>query len=346
MIRSASLTGYADVARAAGLEPLRMLRAAGLDRSCLDDHDIKIRAGAVRNLLEHSAEASGVEDFGLRLAAERNLSNLGPIGLIAREEPSVRQALESIGHYMRIHNESLTVRINVRSEVAIVSLDIHVGRPRPARQATELAVGVLHRIMRMFLGSKWSPDVVCFAHARPKSVAAHTKFFGSPIEFDHVFTGIVCHPRDLEAPIVTSDPVMARTARRYLDAMLERPHSEAKDVAREMICVLLPTGRCSAERVAVHMGITRRTLDRRLARNGKTFHDILEGVRAELCGRYMDSSARSLTDVANLLGFANLSSFSRWFRVRFGTKASAWSKRLAEPEGFEPSIRLFDRITV
>ncbi len=329
MIRSASLTGYAAIARATGLDPIRMLRAVGLDRSCLDDPDIKIRSSAVRELLEKSAEASGVENFGLRLAEQRNLSNLGPIGLIAREQPTVRQALESMGHYMRLHNESLSVRIDEGDGVSIVSIDIRIGRPVPARQATELAVAVLYRILRMFLGPRWVPEGVCFAHARPTALSAHVKFFGHRIEFGHTFTGIVCTPKDLDAPITTSDSMMARTARRYLDAMFDRSQADTEAVVREMICVLLTTGRCSAEQVATHMGITRRTLDRRLARTGKTFHAILDNVRAELCGRYIDGRHRPLSEVAHLLGFSSLSGFSRWFRAYFGEPASSWAMRLA-----------------
>ena len=85
LIRSACLTNYVEVARSIGLDPYRQLKAAGLSRACLADPDTMIRASAVGRLLEASAHAAGVEDFGLRMAETRRLSILGPIGLLLQE---------------------------------------------------------------------------------------------------------------------------------------------------------------------------------------------------------------------------------------------------------------------
>ena len=101
LIRSASLTHYADVARGAGLDPARMLREFGLPPRCLVDAEIKIRIDAVRRLLEASAERSGVEAFGLLMAEARRLSNLGPLGLLVREQPTLRLAIEAFARYAR-----------------------------------------------------------------------------------------------------------------------------------------------------------------------------------------------------------------------------------------------------
>ena len=92
VIRSASLTNYAEVARSAGLDPLRMVREFGLPARCLDEPDLVIPIDAVRELLEASATRSGVEGFGLLMAEARRLSNLGPLGLLIREQPTLHQS--------------------------------------------------------------------------------------------------------------------------------------------------------------------------------------------------------------------------------------------------------------
>ena len=74
LIRSGSLTHYADVARRAGLDPGRMLREFGLPQRCLDDAEIKVPVDSVRRLLESSADRSGIEAFGLLMAEARRLS--------------------------------------------------------------------------------------------------------------------------------------------------------------------------------------------------------------------------------------------------------------------------------
>ena len=78
VIRSASLTNYAAVARKCGLDPSRMLREFGLPARCLDDPETIVPLDAVRALLEASAERSGVEGFALLMAETRRLSALGP----------------------------------------------------------------------------------------------------------------------------------------------------------------------------------------------------------------------------------------------------------------------------
>lgn len=85
VIRSASLTNYAEIARQFGLDPDPLLREFGLPRRCLEDVELPVPIDAVRALLEASAERSGAEGFGLLMAETRCLSNLGPLGLLLRK---------------------------------------------------------------------------------------------------------------------------------------------------------------------------------------------------------------------------------------------------------------------
>src|SRR5262245_21765493 len=79
LIRAACLTDYVEVARSVGLEPNRMIDAVGLPQASLHNPDLKISLAAFTRLLEVSAKAARVDDFGLRLSERRLLSNLGPL---------------------------------------------------------------------------------------------------------------------------------------------------------------------------------------------------------------------------------------------------------------------------
>src|SRR5688572_27333353 len=104
LTRSATLTDYEHVARSVGLDPFRMLRMAKLPARVLDDPNLMIGADSVGWLLEESARLSGEQAFGLLLAERRSLANLGLLALVMREEPTLRAALQSCAHYMRLHN--------------------------------------------------------------------------------------------------------------------------------------------------------------------------------------------------------------------------------------------------
>ena len=95
--------------------------------------------------------------------------------------------------------------------------------------------------------------------------------------------------------------------------------------ARRIVRMLLPSGLCSVDRVAEHLGMHRRTLNRHLAAEGESVTTIIEAVRAELAEEYLGSSKRRLYEVAELLGFSTAGDFSRWFRGQFGRTPSDWA---------------------
>ncbi len=326
LIRSACLTSYPEIARSLGLQPLRLLDACGIDRRCLDDPDVKLPAGAIGRLLEVSAKAAKVEDFGLRLAETRTLSVLGPVGLLVREEATVRDALGSLMRYIRLHNEALYLRLEERDGEAVISAEIRVERPVPVRQATELTVGVMYRVLRSLLGPQWRPSVR-FTHDPPRQADTHRRLFGGRVRFGRDFNGILCSTRDLDRTIPASDPALARYARQHLETLLARPNTGTADKVRELVWLQLASGRCAVEQVAGQLGMDRRTLHRRLAAERLTFSAIVEAVRTEIVTRTLASRERTLGSVADMLGFGSLSAFSRWFHGRFGTSASTWRSR-------------------
>lgn len=321
LVRSASLTGYAELARSVGLDPLRMLRMADLPPACLDNPDLRVPTESVSRLLETSAALSGVESFGLRLAETRRLSNLGMVGLLARDAPTLREALLLLVQYSRLHNGSLFLELEESGGIATLREELLVHGSGPMRQSTELVLGVMFRILRIFLGADWSPRRVCFVHPAPLDLTVHRRLFGHTLEFGCDFNGVVCTGRDLDTSIASSDPVMARYARQSLDAALTGEQGRMEDDVRQLILALLPSGRCTIEQVARHLGVDRRTVHRQLLRSGASFGALLQDTRAELSARYLESPNRPLSEIAALLGFSGLSAYSRWHRTRFGTSA-------------------------
>lgn len=329
VIRSASMSGYVELARVLGLDPKAMMRKAGLDPRCLDNPETPVRVAAVRQLLESSALAAGIEDFGLRMARGRRMSNLGPISMVLREEPTARQALDTLGRYLRLLNASLLTHIEDHAEVVIIREEFVIDGSGSVRQSIELAVGVMARILAELLGPSWKPQRVCFTHRPPRSSASHRSLFGPAVEFNADFNGIVCAARDLQAPLPPFDSGMAGYARRFLDQALQETGSGTTGSARQLIAALLPGGRCTADQVAAHLGMDRRTLHRHLLAQGVGFSALVASIRGEFALRHIQDSDRSLSELAELLGFSGASALAFWFRRRYGCTVSAW--RVAHP---------------
>ena len=322
-VRSASLVDYPEIAQSVGLDPYKMLERVGLSRSCLRNPDLRISADAVAELLEASASAARVDDFALRLAQRRGLSNLGPLALIVREQPTVRKAIEVLIQYLGVNTDALCPRLEEKDRVVTISRMLS-GKGWRTRQALELSVGMLYRIMKTFLGDAWRPQEVCFMHSAPKQPEVHERFFGTRVKFGWDYDGIVCRAADLERSIPTSDPVMARYLKAYFDSILPSARHEVSETVRELVWVMLNSGTCSVERVAKHLGVDRRTLNRRLASEGRSYSSILDAVRTDMVASFVEHGQRPLNEIACMLGFSGLSAFSRWFRNRFGRSASEW----------------------
>lgn len=319
LVRAASLTNYIEVARGAGLDPNRLLMDAGLTPGMLADPDLKLPSERVAQLLEASAAASGTESFGLRMAETRQLSNLGPVGLLIRDQPTLRDSIAVLIRYHAALNGSISIMLEESAGVVVVREEIVAGPGVPVRQAIELAIGVLLRLMRQVLGNEWRPRRVCFTHPAPMDTRTHLRVFGPCVEFNHDFNGIVCSKDDLDARNPSADPLMARYAQRLLDetVVVDESRTVMEDVRRTVL-LLLPSGRCGIEMVSEHLGLVPRTVQRRLAEQGVSFSELVNQIRIELATRYVTQSDRALTDVAALLGFAALSGFSRWYQGQFG----------------------------
>jgi AraC-like DNA-binding protein len=314
-VRSASLTNYAEVARKVGLDPHRLLSEFGLPQGCLREPELKIPIDAARRLLEASAERSGVEAFGLMMAETRRLSSLGPLGLLVREQPTLRLGAEALARYANRLNEALFLTIEDAGEVVVLREELIVGGAGSVRQSTELAIGVAFRVLQALLGPGWKPRRVCFAHDAPANRSVHKRVFGRIVEFGHNFNGIVCARKDLDAPNPNADPMMARYAQGLVESHLAKPDMTAQ--VRMLVVTLLGTGQCTIDIAAQHLGVSRRTIHRQLAQEGRTFSDIVDAVRRELASRYVIDQHRSLTEVSSLLGFSAPSGFSRWYRRQF-----------------------------
>ena len=328
-VRAASLSKYAEVARRTGLDPQRMLSEFGLPPRCLEEPELRVPLDAVRELLEASAARSGVDGFGLLMAEARRLSDLGPLGLLIREQPTLRLALEAFVHYGRQLNEALFLTSEEVGDVVVLREELIVGRSGLVRQSTELAIGVAYRMLSTFLGAHWRPRRVCFAHDPPADRSVHERVFGRSVEFGHDFNGIVCARSDLEVPNPNADPGIAKLARQMLESAAGTQAPDMGTQVRDIVVMLLGTGACSLERVAQHLGADRRTIHRHLVREGETFSGIVDALRRELAERYLNEGHRSLAEVSSLLGFSAPSAFSRWYRQQFKAKASERRARVA-----------------
>jgi AraC-like DNA-binding protein len=308
-----------------GLNARALVVSVGLPPRCLTDPDLRISASKVQELLTESALQGNVDDFGMRLAERNGLGTLGPLGLLMREQPTIREALNQLSKYAAlVHNDGYSLRIEQDGDSVILEPIIDVGGVPTSRQAKELAIGVLYRILRVLLGDSRKPRSVSLMRPVPRKRDVYRRVLDTTIEFGSEFDGIICDVAMMETQIARTDPAMARYVKAYVDSIASRRSITASSKVRELLQAMIPSGRCSAAEVAQELGIDRRTLHRYLVSEDETFSRILTATRKEMTQRFLEDSDRSLTAVAELVGFSAVSVFLRWFRTNFGCTATEW----------------------
>jgi AraC-like DNA-binding protein len=320
-----------EVAQSLQLSPMEQLRRVGINPSWLNEPDSLIPVSLICQLLENSAKDAGVENFGLRLAEQKEFSNLGPVALVLRAQPTLRRALEALCKYSHLQAEAVTLLYEERDGELVIRQELLTNPALPARQATELSLGVLYRVLQKLLRKDWRPNTVCFRHSGPKDLRVHRRVFDTHMQFNSDIDGIICSGDELDEPLPGYEAEIARYIQRLIDTIDLTPRASTSEKVRQLVLLLMPSGRCSIKVVAQHLGLDLRTLQRHLVKDGASFSEILDNIRIEQGTKYLIQHDRPIRELADLLGFSEPSAFSRWFSSRFGCSPSVWRRQQISP---------------
>lgn len=326
LIRSATLRGYAEAASSVGLDPLRMVSSVGLDPHVFDEPDRMISFDTWLELLARSASASGCQDFAMRAAIARGIPDYGPVTLLMREAENVEAAIELYRSHLSLHADGTFIQLDKRFESPFVVMEV-VGRTREQSiQGTQYCVVGVTMQIRWLTGDDFQPELVSFSHSRSAKSSVAKRFFGCPVTYNQVLSGMVIPRSILAKPLVTSQPFLRKLALQHLEPVLRSSPNSFVTRVRLVAKQMLEDGECSAEAVASRFGVDRRTLNRRLSQEGENFSSVIQQIRLETTRLAIDQPNCSLAELADTLGFRSLSAFSRWFHTTYGCSATQWRK--------------------
>lgn len=324
-MRGAALTNYPAVAEEVGLDYRALLRRLDIDPRFLVDPEHRAPAEKVIELLEQSAALSGCETFGLRMAERRKLADYGPISLLLAHQPTVRDALQTIGRFQRMLNEALVIHIEDQADdLVLVREELVTGSTISHRQAYELAVGTLIAIFGGGVGPRLAPRSIHFTHGPPADLAVHRRVLGPSLVFRSDVNGFLVRRKEFDAPNPSASPEMAEHAERFIRTLPYADHVSLKIEVQKAIHVLLPYNGASVAAVADRLGLSERTLQRRLSEEGADFSSLLNDIRRQHALRYLGNLRVPIGQVAGLVGYGRETSFARWFAAEFGVTPSAW----------------------
>ena len=265
-------------------------------------------------------------------AAQVPWRDVGIPAYIALNSPTIGSAIANACRYFSLASTGASAQFEVDGRDATVNYGIHDPSVSLHSQNTQWIFTLYTRMCREGSGNPgWAPREIQFKHSRPSNISAQQAFFRCPLVFDQPYDTMVIAPEDLRIPFAQADsallPILVQSANAALPANV---HDHGFDYqVRRIVAASLRSGEVTIERIATRLGTSARTIQRRLQDRGQSFKDLVAETRLALSRRYLENSSMSLTDTAFLLGYSDLSAFSRAFRRWTGVSALEFRRRAA-----------------
>jgi AraC-like DNA-binding protein len=187
--------------------------------------------------------------------------------------------------------------------------------PELARHHVESTAVIGARILRRLAGRGWRPSEVRLRHGRPAVTTEHARLLEAPVRFGQAQNALVFAEAILEARVRDADPWLLPIVEDHLRQQVAGPDAGSwPQVVRELVARSMSEGQTTLRATSRRLGLSVRTFQRRLADHGLVFKQLVDDVRRELALRYLGDASATLTDVAMLLGYSELSAFDRAFR--------------------------------
>jgi AraC-like DNA-binding protein len=250
---------------------------------------------------------------------------------ILRTAPTVRDALAGFSRYASMQNDIMIISLGERGGDMFIEQKVPGAPQGLGRHGNEHFVAkMLYEARRTLDRDVW-PRRVWLAHTAPTDTRELVRVLGTErIEFEAAANGLGFDRAILDLPFKTADPALFDVLKRHAQQVTPaRAENALLEQLRQILRGQLPRGVPELAQVARAMGLSPRTLQRRLADEKLTFAEVVDGLRRELAQAYLREPDRALGEIAFLLGYTELRAFLRAFKRWTGTTPSSYRKRLA-----------------
>ncbi len=319
-------------ARRAGADLRPVLRKAGLTVHDIKDEAIPIGVSAQINFLNSLADALNDKLLGFHVGLAMDLRQGGFMYYVAASSDFLGEALQRAARYSVIVNEGIGLHTDAGKTLKVSFKYAGVSRLSDRHQI-EAWIAFVVRTCREITGRSLQPVSVRIMHPRIPESIEFDSFLGRVAEFGADRDEVVFSRDAAAAPIVSADPYLNRILTAYCEEILARrkaPSGTVRADVENAIAALLPHGHARIDSVARKLGLSARTLRRKLVSEGTTFAGVLQTLRYDLAKLHLTNRGLSVSRIAWLLGYTEVSAFSHAFR--------RWSGRA--PRAGRPRARL------
>lgn len=300
-----------------GFSEKQVFQGTGLDRRLLTGDRPIADFDKIAALFERAADLTGNDLVGLQRGQVREMRRSGLICYVGISAPTIRDMLRSLARYRRVFSDAVELDLSGLDDEGTLLWHYNIPHSVPHRQHSEFAAAGLLQAIRNAANRQIAPERVAFHHPRNAHMEAFDRYFGCPVQFGAPHNVIQLRKEDLGTPLVTADNDLYATLKECGDSALQQKSRKVPALVAEVdraIAERLSSGGATQDEVARALGMSPRTLSRRLAERGTSFFRILDDLRRSLAISYLRNSDLTLAETAFLLGYSGLSSFNDAFK--------------------------------
>jgi AraC-like DNA-binding protein len=301
----------------AGVPVVPLLRRVGLPPEVIADPGERLIVRSQITLLDEAAIALQDDCLGFTLARDFDPREIGLLYYVMASSQTLGDALKRVARYSQITNEALVVRYREGNGL-IISLS-YSGVPRHSeRHQIEFCMFAVLRICRVLTGQNLVPQHLWISHHRSGTTNSEmARFVGTAVEFGATADEFALNANARELRLIHADPYLNNLLLKYCEAALTDRRSNVSQLRTRVenaISSLLPHGRVVVDDVARSLGMSDRTLARKLSDEGLSFTEVLQQLRRDLAVQYLDDPKLHVSKIAWLLGFNEVSAFTHAFK--------------------------------
>ena len=305
-----------NAAVARGVVAAALYQAASLDPASLAGPEQRIPFAKLVSFYELAAALTGDEAFGLHVGENIDATAFDVLGYSVINSANLGEGLARAVRYHSIWTDGAALDLQDHGARVVLNYQYLDPSIREHRHDAEMTFAAIIALGRAVTDTDWHPEYVNYQHSKPRDVSEHQRIFRCRIRFGTESNEFVVNSSVLRLPIKRADPRLCAVLDQHAEALLTRYpyHNDLIGRTREIIRNELNGGNPAIEGVAHKLGMSPRTLQRKLREHDTSHQHLLDDLRKNLALRYLDEPSMAIGEVAYLLGFSESSAFHRAFK--------------------------------
>lgn len=313
------------------LEPAGVSRAELLRNTGVESSDpqaaLSLTSRQLDTACSNALELSRDSQLGLKFGSRISIASQGIFGYALMTSATIGDALKLLVRYNRVILPSIGIELQPHeSELELWVKAAHLPQALQ-RFYTEVLYAAIINSGSILLGRQTAIINLQLGYAAPTDLQLYHEIFGPEVRFNAVRSAMFFEYASLDSAISTSNPVARDIFRRECDRLISRD-SDGGMVSERVQQILLQAGSefPTSARVAAQLHMSESTLQRRLAKEGNRYQQLLDQVRYRLATEYLHGTNLPVAEIASLLGFSDAANFRRSFKRWSATTPSALRK--------------------